>query len=97
VKQIVAGWMKATIREVYSEIDENDIPLTSFSLQVRELRAMATSLAFHQTYSLAQVMSAAQWRSQGTFAQFYYRDCPLSQDGLQSIGPVIAAQTVVNK
>lgn len=97
VKQTVAGWMKATIREAYSEIEEDDIPLTSFSLQVRELRAMSTSLAFHQTYSLAQVMSAAQWRSQGTFAQFYYRDCPLSNDGLQSIGPIVAAQTIVNK
>ena len=64
-----------------------DIPhLTSPNVQARELRAMATSLAFHQHYFFKQVMEAACWRVDSTFASFYFRD--LTPAHLQELGPM---------
>ena len=55
-------------------------------MQARELRAMATSLAFHQHHSLKQVMEAASWRVDSTFASFYLRD--LTPAHLLELGPL---------
>ena len=61
-KATISGWIKGIIRSAYSEAKSEDIPhLTSQNVQARELRAMATSLAFHQHHSLKQVMEAASW------------------------------------
>ena len=48
---------------------------------------MATSLAFHQHHSLKQVMEAASWRVDSTFASFYLRD--LTPAHLLELGPLI--------
>ena len=73
-KATISGWIKGIIRSAYSETKKEDIPhLTSQNVQARELRAMATSLTFHQHHSLKQVMEAACWRVDSTFASFYLR------------------------
>ena len=93
-KATISGWIKDTIKQAYLNVQEEDFPfLTHSNFQARELRAHATSLAFHQHHSLSQIMGAVQWRSQSTFAQFYFRDCP-SVNGLQSLGPIVAGQVV---
>ena len=72
----------------YSEAKSEDIPhLTSQNVQARELRAIATSLAFHQHHLLKQVMEAACWRVDSTFASFYLRD--LTPAHLHELGPLI--------
>jgi len=95
-KTTVSGWIKATIREAYQSVKDEDIPHLSFpDCQARELRAIATSLAFHQHHSLRQVMQAATWRNTGTFASFYLRDIP-SLGVLSSLGPIVAAQVTLS-
>ncbi len=93
VKTTISGWIKSVIRSAYGSVRDEDIPhLTHTEFQARELRAMATSLAFHQHNSLRQVMEAASWRAEGTFASFYLRDMnPPSS----SLGSLVAGQTVV--
>ena len=79
-KQTVSGWIRQLIKQAYSEVQDEDIPhLTHTNFQARELRAFASSLAFHQNYSLKQVMEAASWRNNNMFVSFYLRD--LSQMG----------------
>ena len=88
-KASISGWIKGIIRSAYSEAKSEDIPhLTSQNVQARELRAMATSLAFHQHHLLKQVMEAACWRVDSTFASFYLRD--LTPAHLHELGPLIA-------
>ena len=87
-KATISGWIKGIIRSAYSEAKSEDIPhLTSQNVQARELRAMATSLAFHQHHSPKQVMEAASWRVDSTFASFYLRD--LTPAHLHELGPLI--------
>jgi len=53
VKTAISGCIKTTIRSAYSSVRDEDLPhLTNHQLQARELRAMGTSLAFHQHNSL---------------------------------------------
>jgi hypothetical protein len=96
VKVTISGWIKALIRSAYEKIENDDVPhLTHTNFQARELRAMATSLAFHQHHSLKQIMEAASWRSDGTFASFYLRELsPALLD--PNLGPLVAAQAVVD-
>ena len=86
-KQTVSGWIRQLIKQAYSAVQDEDIPhLTHTNFQARELRAFAYSLAFHQNYSLKQVMEAASWRNNNTFVSFYLRD--LSQMGdVTTAGP----------
>jgi hypothetical protein len=96
VKVTISGWIKALIRSAYEKVESDDVPhLTHKNFQARELRAMATSLAFHQHHSLKQIMEAASWRADGTFASFYLRELsPALLD--PSLGPLVAAQAVVD-
>ena len=51
-KQTVSGWIRQLIKQAYSAVQDKDIPhLTHTNFQARELRAFASSLAFHQNYS----------------------------------------------
>ena len=92
----ISGWIKALIRSAYEKVESDDVPhLTHRNFQARELRAMATSLAFHQHHSLRQIMQAAAWRSDGTFASFYLRELsPALLDPI--LGPLVATQMVVD-
>ena len=95
-KQTVSGWIRQLIKQAYSAVQDEDIPhLTHTNFQARELRAFASSLAFHQNYSLKQVMEAASWRNNNTFVLFYLRD--LSQMGdVTTAGPFVAGQKVIS-
>ncbi len=80
------------IRSAYGKVENDDVPhLTHKHVQARELRAMATSLAFHQHHS---IMEAASWRVDGTFALFYLKE--LSAALLDpTLGPLVVTQAVV--
>ena len=96
VKVTISGWIKALIKSAYEKVENDDVPhLTHRNFQARELRAMATSLAFHQHHSLRQIMEAASWRADGTFASFYLRELsPALLD--PTLGPLVAAHTIVD-
>ena len=96
VKVTISGWINALIKSAYEKVENDDVPhLTHRNFQARELRAMATSLAFHQYHSLKQIMEAASWRSDGMFASFYLlRLSPALLD--PTLGPLVAAQAVVD-
>ena len=80
----------------YAVVTDEDVPfLTYRNFQAREVRALATSLAFHQHFSVAQVMKAAAWRASGTFASFYLRDISPS-DLVANLGNFVAGQTLVS-
>ena len=94
-KATISGWIKGIIRSAYSEAKSEHIPhLTSQNVPTRELRAMVTSLAFHQHHSLKQVMEAASWQVDSTFASLYLRD--LTPAHLCELGPLVAGQSVIS-
>ena len=70
-KQTVSGWIRQLIKQAYSAVSGWGHPSPNpHQLQAREFRAFASSLAFHQNYSLKQVMETASWRNNNTFVHF---------------------------
>ena len=64
-------------------------------LRAHSVRGVATSLSFLRNWSISNVLEAATWRSNSVFA-FYFRDMSFVFQGLRSIGPFVAAGSIVN-
>ncbi len=96
-KNTLSKWTQRVILEAYAEADEEDARLSLRKASVHELRALSTSLLFHKNLSLASVMEGACWRGHSMFSSFYLRDVSIISDGLLSLGPIVAAQEIINQ
>ena len=65
------------------------------SLRAHGVRGVATSLAFRRNTPLSSVLEAATWSSPTIFTSFYLTDVQLSSSRGFSLGPVVAAGSVV--
>ena len=82
------------LREVISEAGavRQDV---AAPLRAHSVRGVATSVSFLRNWSISKVLEAANWRSNSVFASFYFRDISYVFQGLQSLGPFVAAGSVV--
>ena len=83
------------LREVISEAGpvRQDV---AAPLRAHSVRGVATSVSFLRNWSISKVLEAATWRSSSVFASFYFRDISYVFQGLRSLGPFVAAGSVVN-
>ena len=72
-------------------------PVLIHPLRVRahEVRKVAMSLLFERNCAVHQVLKAETWSAQSTFSSFYLRDVIHRHLDRFSIGPMVAAQQVV--
>ena len=92
-KNTIASWLRKTIARAYVLSDRE---IRELRLCPHEIRALASSLASWRTVSVEQVVAACQWKRASTFTRFYLRDIQPSTAGLNSLGPVVAAQTITS-
>ena len=59
------------------------------------MRGVATSWAFARNASLSSILAAASWSSSSVFTSFYLIDVQFSSSLGFSLGPVVAAGSVV--
>ena len=64
-------------------------------VRTHSIQGVATSAAFLRNWSVSKVLEAATWRSNPVFASFYFRDLSYSLDGCSSLGPFVAAGSVI--
>ena len=83
------------LREVISEAGAVRQDVAAL-LRAHSVRGVATSVSFLRNWSISKVLEAATWRSNSVFASFYFRDISYVFQGLQSLGPFVAAGSVVN-
>ena len=83
------------LREVISEAGavRQDV---AAPLRAHSVRGVATSVSFLRNWLISKVLEAATWRSNSVFASFYFRDISYVFQRLQSLGPFVAAGSVVN-
>ncbi len=93
-KNTLSGWVRKLIKYVYRTASGDVLPLANLS--VHEVRAQAASLAFRGNVDMEDLLHACTWASQNTFTDFYLRDLEVIQGDLRKLGPLVAAQTVVN-
>ena len=65
-------------------------------LRAHSIRGVSTSVAFFKNCSVSKVLEAATWRSNSIFASFYLKDIQYVFDNCKSLGPVVAAGTVLD-
>ena len=92
-KNTISSWIRKLLHWVYSSAPEDAIKLSS--ARTHEVRALASSMAFRGSMELEEVLKACTWKSANTFATHYLRDVSSVQDDLHSLGPLVAAQSVV--
>ena len=90
-KSTVASWVKKLIREAYSYTETDSQALALATPKVHEIRAVAASLALQSTFSLEDILGAAQWSTPSVFASFYLRDVSSFDGKMHAFGPVIVA------
>lgn len=92
-KNTISSWISSVVRRAYAA--DNGAQHRLYSVSAHEVRALATSWRFSHNLALDSVMAAASWRSHSTFSSFYLRDVSLVADGVHALGPIVAAQSVV--
>ena len=65
------------------------------SLRAHSVRGVAASWAFARNASLSSILAAASWSSSSVFTSFYLSDVDFSSSLDFSLGPVVAAGSVV--
>ena len=64
--------------------------------RAHSIRGVSTSMTFVKNWSIKQVLHAATWKTNSTFASFYLRDVAYTWDNCQSLGPFVSAGQVIN-
>ena len=59
------------------------------------IRGVTTSAAFIRNWSVSKVLEASTWRSNPVFASLYLKDLAFAMDGFSSLGPFVAAGSVL--
>jgi hypothetical protein len=88
----VSRWLSSTVSCAYKQANSS---LDALHPRAHEIRALATSAAFQQSWPIDKILDAAFWRSENPFIGHYLRDIRSSRaDGAYTIS-FVAAQAVL--
>ena len=91
-KNALSFFLRDIISRAYSSSSTTSAPSSS---RAHSVRGVATSWAFARNASLSSVLAAASWSSSTVFTSFYLSDVQFSSSQGFSLGPVVAAGSVV--
>ena len=92
-KNALAYFLKSTILEAYKNISDETIKL--YRVTPHEIRAVSASLSFAHNLSIDSVLEAAQWRNNTVFTSHYLKDVSIEYQNCRSLGPIVAAGTII--
>ena len=93
-KNTLSGWIRSLIKFTYQKCPFNTIQLSA--ARPHEVRALSTSMAWKANLALDEILHAACWSNHNTFTAFYLKDLSLIKGQLHSLGPLVAAQNIIN-
>ena len=85
----ISRWLKSTIIVCYEAADGDTRRV--HKVKAHQVRAMATSWAFHRNASMEKILLAGSWKSHTTFTSYYLRNLSVIRDQMLQLGPVVAA------
>jgi len=89
----ISRWIVQVIKRAYTDTPDQHLRL--HQVRAHEVRALASSWALANGVALDNLMSASFWRGHSTFTNFYLRSLANHSDSLYSLGPIVAAQSVI--
>ena len=93
-KNTISGWIKKLIHRIYANGNAEACQLAGRDVHL--VRKYASTLMFSGTSDMDSLLQACSWKSHTTFTDFYLRDLTGMEQNLLRLGPVVAAQHVVN-
>ena len=90
----LSSWLKQTILLCYKQADQQALDLVQ--VKAHDITAFAASKAFYGGVSVDQILQACHWKAHNTFTNFYLKDLTWSDDNNLYLGPVVAAQQVLD-
>ena len=93
-KSSISRWIASVIRRAYKDLSPACVRL--LKIKAHELRALSTSWAFINRSPLEEILRASYWKSSSTFSNFYLRSFAQQTDNISALGPLVAAQHVIN-
>ena len=99
--QTVSSYLKTVVTDCYKFYNKNRKvyeaeQILKGNVKAHQVRATSASWAAYGGVSMRQIMDACFWKSNNTFTSFYFKDHWVQQNGVFSIGPVVAAGAVVD-
>ena len=94
-KNALSFFLRDVISRAYYSSSSSSSASAPSSARARSVRGVATSWAFARNASLSSVLAAASWSSSTVFTSFYLSDVQFSSSQGFSLGPVVAAGSVV--
>ena len=91
---ILSSWLKQTILLCYKQADQQALDLVQ--VKAHDIRGFAASKAFYGGVSVDQIMQACHWKVHNTFTNFDLKDLTWSDNNNMHLGPVVAAQQVID-
>lgn len=92
-KATLSNWIKECITFCLRNCSEETAKAQY--TKAHQVRALASSWALKGGVPLQDILHACTWRNHTTFTKFYLKDCMSDEMGTHSIGPFVAAQSVV--
>ena len=92
-KNTFSSWIRSTIQHAYNNVSKHTISVSN--ARPHEVRALAASVAWKANVNLSDILAACSWKHHTTFTQFYLRDISMIQDDIHFLGPIVAAQHIV--
>ena len=92
-KNALSFFLRDVISRAYSS--SSSAASAPSSARAHSVHRVATSWAFARNASLSSVLAAASWSSSTVFTSFYLSDVQFSSSQGFSLGPVVAAGSVV--
>ena len=94
-KNALSFFIRDIISRAYSSSSSSSAASAPSSARAHSVCGIATSWAFAHNASLSSVLAAASWSSSTVFTSFYLSDVQFSSSQGFSLGPVVAAGSVV--
>ena len=86
----ISRWIVQTIKFAYGSNN-----MEHSKINAHEVRALASSWAWLNGVPLREVVKASFWSSENSFIRYYLIDTSGLTSMLSSLGPIVAAQSVV--
>ena len=90
----LSSWLKQTILLCYKQADQQALDLVQ--VKAHDIRVSAASKVFYGGVSVDQIMQTCHWKAHNTFTNFYLKDLTQSDNDNMYLGPVVAAQQVLD-
>ena len=91
-KSAVSHWLRQLIVEAHTQPSNKSVSISRGT--PHEIRAIASSFAFHHSLGLSDLLQTCTWKSDNVFTSFYLRDVASQFPTFKGFPPCVVAQRV---